>query len=727
MKSIRLINSYYASFNRNKKIFQFCPNFLYQYRNYSSNNSNHDTSNNNLLTNFPPPINQLENNEIQNSSGPSSGLLSSNINIFIKLSTSTRGFTKLSIPINILEHIADITKIVMNTLKLKGFLPGDVLLKDEISGNTLDNTLLIQTAIHQHQLYNNQKILVSIPENLEKKKESIIIPEYTVDNSMTNFANAVRLHSTISTYPDGDIIELSNTITWPDLDFNKLFIRKFYSHVVQNIMENFNNPTIRRYIILGAPGISKSGFGNYLLYCAIKLNKTIVYSNGKEKIIYLLRYNNQNNSYICTAYAHTWPVDIGKYLSIPTTIFIADSSDSPPAGKAFTIVITSPNFSRWKTFYNSHPSSTHRLVFNPLTRNEVLLLRKTCFPTISEELVHTKFNRWGGNARAIFEIPEDEDQSEFDQVLKPQVISIKILTNIYKSGLQQPSREIVHRALHLVTMGFAKDKFDETLFSNRDFYKFKSIQAASDEVAEYLRAKCNELSISALSNILHSSSKEVLQMFLKGRGEIFELYARDALKKGGTFRTFQLGFDSIHEEITIPRTKQSEIVLCNNLVEFASNYKVGQRNKIMFGVQKSNFPTIDTIFDGNKFGNMTINIDHTILLGNANKSDYEAGGLLQILNILKIDYTTTKIKFYWIVPSDIYMDWYTKRAKSSSFTLYDITNTQRDISKDKVINTSKTNNIMNITTGKSKFSIKAKYFDIVKNIEIYVMNIEFRY
>lgn len=129
---------------------------------------------------------------------------------------------------------------------------------------------------------------------------------------------------------------------------------------------------------------------------------------------------------------------------------------------------------------------------------------------------------------------------------------------------------------------------------------------------------------------------------------------------------------------------------------------------------------------------MTVNMDHAILLGNANESDDKAGGLLQILDTLKIDYTTTKIKFYWIVPPDIFYEWYKNRTKLSPFTIYDTNNKQHDISKNKLlhgVNPAKkvSNTTVTVTSGIIIYEISQKYVDLVKNIEQYVMYIEFRY
>ena len=646
------------------------------------------------------------------------------LTVLVKQSTDP-SFAELHIPPSV-EYVAGLLESALMKLKMQDISPSTVILKDEKTKKVLDPTVSMIEALHQNVVYKGQKLIVSISSKTIEKTTSGT--KIITDEPMSKLVTAINKHSTVHRHEYGDTIELENA-RWFGLKSNKLLVRKFYNHVVENLMENFENTSKNRFIILGAPGISKSGFGNYLLYSAIRLKRTIVYANGKRKgVYYLLKYDAEHDKHQISASTHY--LAYNDYLLDSRTVFISDTMDFTPYFDAFSVLITSPNITRWKDFYHDDIDMTSRIVFNPLTRNECQLLRKTCFPSVSETEVDMKFKQWGGNARYIFNLPLSLSKLQFNQVLRAQNISLDILANMHNLGLEQPPNEIIHRLFHLRTMGFNENNFDESLFSDPNFYEFKDIQMASEEIAQFFRDECNRVTMVALSNVIRSANPEVLKMFLKGRGELFEMYARDELKDGGKFNCFSLGSDSIHQEVIIPKPPSTSILRYNNLNEFAANY-TNHPDELMFGVQKSNFPTIDTIFGGTNLGNMTVNMKHEILLGNANKSDDAAGGLLQILHTLRIDYTTTKIKFYWIVPPDIYYEWYKKRTDLSPFTIYDTNNKPHDISKGAIVNAidsvDSKNRVVRVTSGKTTFLMNQKYVDLVKNIEQYVMYIEFKY
>lgn len=450
--------------------------------------------------------------------------------------------------------------------------------------------------MQQKLLYKGQKLIVTVPsKDLENEP---LRAKPIADEPMSSLVTAIQKHSTVHHHEYGDIIEVENA-QWFGLKSNKLLVRKFYNHVVENLMGQFESSPMRRFIILGTSGISKSGFGNYLLYKAIKLKRNIVYANGKRKgVYYLFEYDAVQGIHHISTSNHY--LTYNTYLHDPRTVFISDTMDTTPYYDAFTILITSPNITRWKDFYHDDMGITSRIVINPLTRSEVQLLRKTCFPKVSEADVDTKFKQWGGNARYIFNLDSSLSQLQFRQVLRAQNISLELLANMHNLSLEQSPNELIHRLFHLRTKGFNENTFDESLFSDSAFYEFKDIQIASDEIAQFFRDECDRLSMVALSNLLRTTSVEVLKMFIKGRGALFELYARDVLKDGGKFNCYSLGSDSIHQEMLIPKPPSTTILCYNNLSEFAANY-TQHPHELMFGVQKSNFPTIDTIFGGEEF------------------------------------------------------------------------------------------------------------------------------
>ena len=594
---------------------------------------------------------------------------------------------------------------------------------DNLSKNLPDKRLKLSSPTNP--ILETGNTIISSLHSFPKSNDNIPEQQIGTDEPMSMLATAINKHSTIHHHEYGDIIELKNAY-WFGFESNKLFIRKFYNHIVENLMGNFNSSNKRRFIIIGSSGISKSGFGNYLLYKAITLKRTIIYANRKRNgVYYLFKYDAENDIYHVSTSTHY--LTYNNYLHDQGTVFISDTMDSTPYYSAFSILITSPNIARWKKFSTDSAVPTSKLVFNPFTLQELLQLRSTCFPDISEEIVNKKFKRWGGNVRATFVVRESDDQSEFEQVIGAQTITIDILIGIRNLNLESAPTPIVHRLFHLSTMGFADKKFDETLFSSDEFYRFKEIRIASEEIAELFRKDCDQATLTAVSNLLRTTSPSILKMFTKGRGDLFELYAQIILKNGGNFDCFRLGIDSVDEKITIEQPPNSDdIPRVSNLDQLQSTYRPHLQNQMIFSIHNSNLLTINVLFGKYNLGNMTVDMEHTILLRDANKSDDKAGGLLQIVENLKIDFTTTKLPFYWIVPQDIYDEWYKKRKYLSSYAIYDSENKLHTISREKIINSASVNSEVYVTTNEKKsFSINHKYIDLVKNIDQYVMKINF--
>ena len=74
-------------------------------------------------------------------------------------------------------------------------------------------------------------------------------------------------------------------VKWPQLGAVPLFVRSFYEGCYQgplSLLDPSGTAQYRKFVVVGNAGIGKSAFGSYLLLCAVKARRSVMYTSDKE-------------------------------------------------------------------------------------------------------------------------------------------------------------------------------------------------------------------------------------------------------------------------------------------------------------------------------------------------------------------------------------------------------------------------------------------------------------
>jgi len=173
---------------------------------------------------------------------------------------------------------------------------------------------------------------------------------------------------------------------------SKMFVRRAYTDlfqiIEQKIAQGFN-----KALIVGNPGIGKSWFLYYVMWCLVKKHVPIVLES--------------------CAYSPNWymflpdgSVQKGntsnrpQQLDDPNAWYLVDTTQ-PCLCAAKTIMVSSPYKGHFK-YYVKYEGSFIR--YMPVwTEEEILLCRKEIYPNLPEEEVRGRFLKWGGIPRYVLE------------------------------------------------------------------------------------------------------------------------------------------------------------------------------------------------------------------------------------------------------------------------------------------------------------------------------------
>ena len=483
-----------------------------------------------------------------------------------------------------------------------------------------------------------------------------------------------------------EFIELGKTTRWLLLGSSSLYVRHFYKSFFEGVLNNFqpqqitdsngeSEPLNLKCVISGNPGIGKSAFGMYLLFRALRMNKTVVYHSLKGLYGWVFE---KGNVYEFDSIAQC------PQLKDLNTVYISDSIP-PKSVDAMTVLITSPQREKWKEF-RKEPRC--RMVHFPeYSYKEMCVLRSRCFPQMILQNMNQRYYFWGGNPRCVL-MQADVSIQDFEreiQLFALDNIELNVSKLVCSDGDASPS-SVSHRMFTIKVQGECRNDYVHDQDSRAstgtgtgtgtrsnkqdprrtfEYYKLEKVVFASDRVASIVYKKFQNQRHEQLLALIDGAG---VTPGLSGiRGALFEKEALSQISKGGLFKVKKLlSSNKMQLESTIEIPSNSQISMFTNFDDLQKQMNHGQwDNMTHLRPSSNNWCAMDVILPGGLMANATVNRDHELILksgiGSKNPGALSIARLIADANS-NANKTKQKssqkdeIPFYWLVPSDVYMD-----------------------------------------------------------------------
>lgn len=384
--------------------------------------------------------------------------------------------------------------------------------------------------------------------------------------------------------------------------------------------------------ISGNPGIGKTFFGYYLLYCLARQNATVIYHKvGCAPIVFSEKTTFSGDNENIHAFKH--------YLNNADVWYVVDGQEAKEY-RAKTILICSPRKDHYRNF-DKYPLVTKR--FMPVwTRKEIDLCRNMIYEYIPDDMFEKLYSEWGGNPRFVLEYAFDDTQQD---TLEEAIKSCKM--EIFDSvGEIVEEKDTSHKIIHIhVNLPIVdddevgNDERGNTCFADntqlldrygRQAYTKKIIKFASNYVKDRVIDKLE----TDIKNKLRMETKLSLEAGISNSllGQVFEQIAHKILRNGGNFHIRHLESNT---ESIITIINQDEIL------EFSENGIDLIEDGKYYQPESKNFPTIDSIIAPDKLFQMTIAKCHPIKMNGLKKLRNKLGG-------------ENEISFYFVIPTHLY-------------------------------------------------------------------------
>lgn len=157
---------------------------------------------------------------------------------------------------------------------------------------------------------------------------------------------------------------------------------------------------LKAFLVTGTPGIGKSFFGYFLLYCLRKQGETVVYQAGADS---WFRFSNEGVKQAAAEGGFKEFFGAG-YFRDRAMWFLCDPPEKKHAWDKFpgkTVALMSPNRERYQGLVKQ--GKLMKLVMPPWTLEELQECRGEVFPATSDEDVRRTFEVVGGVARRVFD------------------------------------------------------------------------------------------------------------------------------------------------------------------------------------------------------------------------------------------------------------------------------------------------------------------------------------
>ncbi len=249
-------------------------------------------------------------------------------------------------------------------------------------------------------------------------------------------------------------------------------------------------PCASSSLFLACPylAVGKSAFGSYLLFRAVRAQRTVVYHSAKLVTAWIF-FSNGSVEEVENIYAS---YTVRQLLQEYSTVFISDSI-TPKCVPAFTVLIASPRRERW--FEYQKETDCARLFFPVFSWKEIVQLQAACFPRVAggEEGMAKRYSRWGGIPRYVLAKTAIDDQKQLESALSKPDYSV--LADCLGDVELESESAASHRLLHLKVRG----EFEPTLDpSNTFFYELARTEFGSSYIADKV---CEAIMASADSKL----------------------------------------------------------------------------------------------------------------------------------------------------------------------------------------------------------------------------------
>ena len=429
----------------------------------------------------------------------------------------------------------------------------------------------------------------------------------TVDGFQTSLLNA-------EVTPD--VLKFEKSTPWKPAH-RSLYIRASYIGILQII----NKEPHHDFLIVGNPGTGKSYFAIYVLYDALQASKTVVFHKAAESAIYLFKKSQKAR---ISFEGHC----IIPELNTRETLYLYDAATKKTPKDVMTrnarlIVFSSPSrenigeFAKWP--------DTITLNMPTWDRMELLIASKLekYDGQITELDIDSLYEKFGGIAQYVLEVDKrrkDVNSSKLESIV--QKCNLRMLNMVKHEDIDSESHMIFHRCT-VPDTGYAKYTFD-----------FASKYVGDKVFSTIQMNACEDMKAFVMADNLPAIVSSL-------RGFLFEKVIHIHLPEGGTYQVRNLS-DGTETDVTIPKSNKRRF---GPHIEDANIAHLPSLQYLLPIPQ--NFESVDALCPPNHLYQSTVSKGHTI-------KGHNLKNILTELKKHKDWEDSMRVKFYFVVPPDIY-------------------------------------------------------------------------
>ncbi|KAF0407574.1 rxlr effector candidate protein [Gigaspora margarita] len=331
--------------------------------------------------------------------------------------------------------------------------------------------------------------------------------------------------------------------------------------------------------------------------------------------------------------------DFFDYLSLTDTWYLVDGILTPEDVEAKTVIALSPRSTRKEEFQEFDKIIVKRFCMSPWSLDELLICQKHIFPVVPVDIMVELYSKAGGVPRYVLQRAEESIKYSNPNTLEGR-------ETIVKSSLSRISEAILETRNFADILQFFTERNESFNISNRLIHRWPNVSYddyylgwASSFIFEEIRKK---LEVSAWNDL----REKILnyKLYPSARGIMMESYAIHLFVSGDcSFEVRKLDdtneCTTITEKYTIKRQPKVEYILKPE--ELSSH----EGSKIILPA-KTNFGAADLFVTPQDIFQVTVSQHHPI----------KQNLLVDIVKNMpaRINDADAKIRFYFIVPDDIY-------------------------------------------------------------------------